>query len=251
VATSQGAFTAETLVVASGGLSVPSLGGSGYGYELAEQFGHRLLPTSAALVPLTFTDATKGTCSSLAGVSCEVSISSPRATFREDLLFTHRGLSGPAVLQISSYWQPGEAVCIDLLPGQDAYSLFRTWKREHPRVLLRTQLGTVCQDNWCWNSRRCSGQTPERGLCRLAGPAIAGSGIPTASLKLQARRHRRVPDRRGDLGAWYARPVLEADAINHHARLFIIGEVVDVTGHLGGFNFQWAWSSGHAAGLAV
>ncbi|MCJ7815337.1 MAG: NAD(P)/FAD-dependent oxidoreductase, partial [Xanthomonadales bacterium] len=139
----QGDFPAETLVIACGGLSIPSLGGSGFGYQLAEQFGLRLLPTAAGLVPFTFSDSRKELFARLSGVSCEVVISNPRASFREDMLFTHRGLSGPAVLQISSYWKPGESIDIDLLPDQDAGALLIGWKSSHPRSLLRTLLATL------------------------------------------------------------------------------------------------------------
>ncbi len=118
--TSQGLFSAQTLVVASGGLSIPSLGGSGFGYQLAEQFGLHLLPTTAGLVPFTFSGAMKDLCGRLSGISCEAILSCQKSSFREDILFTHRGLSGPAVLQISSYWKPGETISVNLLPGLDA-----------------------------------------------------------------------------------------------------------------------------------
>jgi len=140
--TSQGVFSAETLVVASGGLSIPSLGGSGFGYQLAQQFGLRLLPTSAGLVPFTFSGDLKELCSRLSGLSCEVILNLDEASFREDILFTHRGLSGPAALQLSSYWKPGESIQLNLLPGQDPTRLLAGWKLEHTKALLRTQLST-------------------------------------------------------------------------------------------------------------
>jgi len=136
--TSQGVFSAETLVVASGGLSIPSLGGSGFGYQLAQQFGLRLLPTSAGLVPFTFSGDLKELCSRLSGLSCEVILNLDEASFREDILFTHRGLSGPAALQLSSYWKPGESIQLNLLPGQDPTRLLAGWKLEHTKALLRT-----------------------------------------------------------------------------------------------------------------
>jgi predicted Rossmann fold flavoprotein len=138
----QGKFSAESLVIASGGLSVPSLGGSGFGYVLAEQFGLRLLPLTAGLVPFTVTGPLKDVFSRLSGISCEVVLANSRGSFREDLLFTHRGLSGPAVLQLSSYWNPGESIEVNLLPGQDTPALLTGWKRTHPRTLLRTQLSS-------------------------------------------------------------------------------------------------------------
>jgi predicted Rossmann fold flavoprotein len=253
LANSHGFFNAQTLVIASGGLSIPSLGGSGLGYQLAEQFGLRLLPLAAGLVPLTFTSAVKDTCDTLSGVSCEVVVSNQRATFREDLLFTHRGLSGPAILQISSYWQPGESVHVDLLPGEDARALLLAWKHEHPRTLVRTLLATVLPRQlvlelerlfWPERSEKLLADWPDRELQKLAArlqawelkPAgtegyrtaeVTLGGVDTHDLSSQTMESSTMPG------------------------MFFIGEVVDVTGHLGGFNFQWAWSSGHAAGLAV
>ena len=173
VQTNQGEFVAPTLVVAAGGLSIPSLGGSDFGYRLARQFGLRLLPRSAGLVPLTFTDATGDLCQRLAGTSCEVVVSNARASFHEDLLFTHRGLSGPASLQISSYWRPGECISIDLLPGQDAHRVLRAWKQHQPTSLLRTRLSellprklveTVERLFWPRVAERVLAQWPDRQL---------------------------------------------------------------------------------------
>jgi len=252
LSTGLGPFEAETLVVASGGLSVPSLGGSGFGYRLADQFGLRLLPTSAGLVPLTFTGAMQGLCERLSGLSCEAEISSPRATFREDLLFTHRGLSGPAVLQISSYWQPGEALFIDLLPGQDAARLFRDWKREQPRTLLRTALARRLPSRlvheleallWPASGDRSLADWPDRELETLGRQLQAWKVRPAAS---EGYRTAEVT-----LGGVDTRDLSSKTMESKVPGLFFIGEVVDVTGHLGGFNFQWAWSSGHACGLAV
>ncbi len=246
---SQGTFHAETLVVAAGGLSVPSLGGSGFGYTLAQQFGLALLPTAAGLVPLTFTDAIKELCSTLAGVSCEVMISNQRAGFREELLFTHRGLSGPAVLQISSYWNPGETVHIDLLPGQDATALLKSWKREHPRSLLRTQLNACLPKQLVlqleamhWPQSRDQGLAdwPQWQLEFVARRLQAWELKPAAT---EGYRTAEVT-----LGGVDTRQLSSKTMESPTPGLFFIGEVVDVTGHLGGFNFQWAWSSGHAAG---
>jgi len=250
--TDQGQFAAASLVVAAGGLSVPSLGGSGFGYQLAEQFGLRVLPTSAGLVPLTFSGSMHELCQRLSGLSCEVVMSSDRASFREDLLFTHRGLSGPAVLQISSYWKPGEAITIDLLPGRDAPRLLHGWKREQPRALLRTTLSQQLPNklvyelealHWPEAAERPLADWPDRQLeavaqnlqCWLVKPA-ATEGYRTAEVTL---------------GGVDTRDLSSKTMESKVPGLFFIGEVVDVTGHLGGFNFQWAWSSGHAAGEAL
>ena len=252
VHTHAGDFGAETVVVATGGLSIPSLGGSDFGYRLAHQFDLRLLPRVAGLVPLTFTDATRDLCQRLAGTSCEVVVSNARASFREDLLFTHRGLSGPASLQISSYWRPGEAIWIDLLPGQDARGLFRVWKQQHPKSLLRTRLGDCLPKRliesleglfWSQVAERALAQWPDQQLDVVADQLQAWSLKPAAT---EGYRTAEVT-----LGGVDTRELSSKTMESKVPGLFFIGEVVDVTGHLGGFNFQWAWSSGYAAGMAV
>lgn len=252
LATNTGDFSAETLVVAAGGLSIPSLGGSGFGYELARQFGLRVLPTSAGLVPLTFTDAMLTTCQALSGVSCEAAVSDARATFREDLLFTHRGLSGPAILQISSYWMPGESIAIDLLPGQDASALLKSWKREHARALLRTQLAhrlprqLVLELEALWWR-----ETAERPLSDWQDRHLEALARRLHSWELKPAATEGYRTAEVTLGGIDTRDLSSKTMESIVPGLFFIGEVVDVTGHLGGFNFQWAWSSGRAAGEAV
>jgi predicted Rossmann fold flavoprotein len=247
-----GPYLAESLVVACGGLSVPSLGGSGFGYRLAEQFGLRVLPTTAGLVPLTFTGPMLELCSRLSGLSCEVVISNDRTSFREVLLFTHRGLSGPAVLQISSYWRPGETVSIDLLPGRNAPELLREWKRQQPRALLRTGLSRVLPHklvhelealHWPEAADRALADWPDRQLDAIASQLQAWKVKPAAT---EGYRTAEVT-----LGGVDTRELSSKTMLSKVPGLFFIGEVVDVTGHLGGFNFQWAWSSGHAAGMAL
>ena len=250
--TDRGSYLAESLVVACGGLSVPSLGGSGFGYRLAEQFGLRVLPTTAGLVPLTFTGPMLELCSRLSGLSCEVVISNDRTSFREDLLFTHRGLSGPAVLQISSYWRPGETVSIDLLPGRDAPKLLREWKQQQPRALLRTSLSHLLPSklvhaleaaHWPEAAGRSLADWPDRQLDAVASQLQAWKVKPAAT---EGYRTAEVT-----LGGVDTRELSSKTMESKVPGLFFIGEVVDVTGHLGGFNFQWGWSSGHAAGLAL
>jgi len=250
--TSQGSFTAETLVVASGGLSIPSLGGSGFGYQLAQQFGLRLLPTSAALVPFTFSSVVKDFCTRLSGLSCEATLSNSRASFREDILFTHRGLSGPAVLQISSYWKPGEPIHVNLLPDHDARLLLATWKQENPKALLRTQLSKMLPRNlvleletlhWPKHSEMPLAEWPDRLIGKTAGALQSWELKPAAT---EGYRTAEVT-----LGGVDTRDLSSRTMESAIPGLFFIGEVVDVTGHLGGFNFQWAWASGHAAGQAL
>ncbi|MBT8048387.1 MAG: NAD(P)/FAD-dependent oxidoreductase [Xanthomonadales bacterium] len=252
VASDRGKFSAETLVVACGGLSIPSLGGSGFGYQLAEQFGLRLLPTSAGLVPLTFSDARKEMFARLSGLACEVVISNGRASFREDLLFTHRGLSGPAVLQISSYWKPGEPLQVDFLPGKDVGELLARWKTEHPRSLLRTMLASELPAklvhelealHWPEFSEKPLAEWQDRRLAQVAGQLQAWDLKPAGT---EGYRTAEVT-----LGGVDTRDLSSQTMESPVPGLFFIGEVIDVTGHLGGFNFQWAWSSGYAAGLAL
>jgi predicted Rossmann fold flavoprotein len=252
LATSIGDFAAESLVVAAGGLSVPSLGGSDFGYRLAQQFGLRLLPTSAGLVPFTFTGSMHELCNRLSGVSSEVVIANAGASFREDLLFTHRGLSGPAALQISSYWRPGEAIEVDLLPGRDAPGLLREWKGEQPRSLLRTALARLLPAklvhelealHWAEAAERALADWPDRQLAAVARELKHWRLKPAAT---EGYRTAEVT-----LGGVDTRELSSKTMQSPVPGLFFVGEVVDVTGHLGGFNFQWAWSSGHAAGMSV
>ncbi len=252
LATDQGKLAADTLVVACGGLSIPSLGGSDFGYRLAEQFGLRVLPTVAGLVPLTFTGKLQGHFGHLSGLSCEVLISSQRAAFREDLLFTHRGLSGPAILQISSYWRPGEAIHIDLLPGHDSTALLLGLKRDHPRSLLRTRLATVLPGKLVQELE--SLLWPERGDDLLADwpdRQLEALALQLAKWELKPAATEGYRTAEVTLGGVDTRDLSSKTMESPVPGLFFIGEVVDVTGHLGGFNFQWAWSSGHAAGEAL
>ena len=252
VTTSAGDVRAESLVVATGGLSIPSLGGSAFGYRLAEQFGLRLLPTAPGLVPFTFTGAENELFARLSGVGCEVELACGNARFREDLLFTHRGLSGPAALQLSSYWRPGDPIRVDLLPGRDAGAMVLAWKREHPRALLRSQLGPLLPGRlprelerllWPEAAERPLADWPDRDLARVAS-RLAGWELKPAAT--EGYRTAEVT-----LGGVDTRDLSSRTMESTVPGLFFIGEVVDVTGHLGGFNFQWAWSSGHAAGRAV
>ncbi|KAA9131461.1 NAD(P)/FAD-dependent oxidoreductase [Marinihelvus fidelis] len=252
LATDQGRFSAESLVVATGGLSIPSLGGSGFGYQLAEQFGLALLPRTAGLVPFTLTDETQALCKALSGVSCEAIVANQRASFREDLLFTHRGLSGPVILQVSSYWRPGESIQVDLLPGHDAEQALLAFKASNPRATLRTSLTTLLPKNlvmtlqaewWPQMAEKPLADWPDRQL-RAVAERLQGWEIKPAAT--EGYRTAEVT-----LGGVDTRQLSSKTMESNTPGLFFIGEVVDVTGHLGGFNFQWAWSSGHAAGVAL
>jgi len=252
LSTSQGEFSSEALVVAAGGLSVPSLGGSGLGYELAETFGLRLVPRSAGLVPFTFTDSMQAICKQLAGVSTEAVLFNDRQSFREDMLFTHRGLSGPVALQISSYWQAGETINASLLPDQKVLQHLLNWKQQHPRTLLRTQLDQLLPRKLVLELERL--WWPELAETALAEwpnvwlEAIAQK-LERWSLKPAGTEGYRTAE--VTLGGVDTRDLSSKTMESSTPGLFFIGEVVDVTGHLGGFNFQWAWSSAYVAGNAV
>jgi hypothetical protein len=250
--TGNGAFESETLVVATGGLSIPSLGGSAFGYRLAEQFGLKVLPTTPGLAPFTFSDALRTRFSRLSGLSCEVSVAVGSTRFREDMLFTHRGLSGPAMLQASSHWQPGSEIELDLAPGRDLASTFSGWKSEKPRALLRSRLDALLPqrlvrelEDLFWPERAGTplGDWPDRALDRVAA-ALQGWRLKPSGT--EGYRKAEVT-----LGGVDTRELSSRTMESRVPGLFFIGEVVDVTGELGGFNFQWAWASGHAAGLAV
>ena len=250
--TSCGEFDCDKLVVATGGLSVPTLGGSDFGYRLAQQFGHRVLPTRAGLVPFVFTDDIGRLCDRIAGVSTRASVSTSGTTFTGDILFTHRGLSGPAILQLSSYWRESSPVLLNLLPEAGA-GLLVSLKREHPR----SQIQTVLAD---YLPKRLVMELLEIFLPQRIDKAMAE--LPDQvlqDLQGQLQNWRLVPA--GTEGYRTAEVTLGGVDTNDLSSktmesklcpgLYFIGEVVDVTGHLGGFNFQWAWASGVAAGEAL
>jgi predicted Rossmann fold flavoprotein len=255
--TSLGELRADALVVATGGLSVPTLGGSGFGYELARQFGHPVLPTRAGLVPLTLSGRPLEQWQDLAGLSLPVSASAPApaggARFDNAMLITHRGISGPAILQVSNYWQPGEPLRIDLLPGRDAQELLVQAQRARPRIELVTLLAE-------WWPRRFA----ER-FCELFAGAEAGKRLadyPHARFREIARAVHDWPvvpsgtegyrTAEVTLGGVDTREVSSATFESRRVPgLYFVGEVLDVTGWLGGYNFQWAWASAHACGSAI
>jgi hypothetical protein len=247
VVTDRGEIRAPSLVVATGGPSIPKMGSSGFGYKIAEQFGLKIIPPRAALVPLTFDEVLLARSRDLAGVSVDAVVSCNGTQFDEAMLFTHRGLSGPAILQISSYWREGDDIQIDMAPGTDVFAAWKEMRRDHPRQELATSLARLL---------------PVRLAQMIAEEVGSASRMADLSDKqLQAaatlvNAWRVTP--RGTEGYRTAEVTLggvdtaELSSKTFEARsvpgLFFVGEVIDVTGHLGGFNFQWAWSSGFAAG---
>ena len=244
---STGSVTAESLVVATGGKSIPKMGATGLGYQLAGQFGLRLTDTRPALVPLTFETGALDKLKPLAGIAADAIVSHGRTSFEEALLFTHRGLSGPAILQISSYWREGDPIHVDLLPHRHAVELLSRARKETPKLQLQTVLASLL---------------PKK-LAQLLADELALPGM------IGDFSDRKLAQVEAMLKAWTLKPVgsegyrtaevtlggvdtRDLDARTMAARqvpgLYFIGEVVDVTGWLGGYNFQWAWASGWAAG---
>ncbi len=253
LSTAKGRFEADSLVIATGGLSIPKMGASGFGYEVARQFGLDVLPTRAGLVPFTFTGAMKALTERLSGVSVAAAASVGDARFADDILFTHRGMSGPAALQVSSFWEPGDAVAIALRPDVDIENFMLDAKSTAPRSRLRTALGSLL---------------PRALVTELEG--LFFNDLKEAPLnEISNGRLSRLAK---TLGEWVLKPAategyrtaevtlggVSTDAVSSRTfecktvpGLYFIGEVLDVTGQLGGFNFQWAWASGRAAGEVV
>ena len=251
--TSLGEFACHSLVVATGGLSIPTMGATGFGYELAEQFGLDVLDRSAALVPFTFSDQWKSLCERLAGLSTDVVMASSGQSFREGLLFTHRGLSGPVSLQVSSYWSPGQPITINLMPDCDASEYLLDAKGHHGKSLVRTVLTQLLPktlvnelEALLWSSYQTMplAEIPDAVLRKI------GSSLSAWTLKPSGTEGYRTAE--VTLRGIDTRHILSKTMeCSEHRDLYFIGEVVDVTGHLGGYNFQWAWSSGYAAGSVV
>jgi len=248
VETGQGRFECHSLVVATGGLSFPRIGATDFGYRIARQFGLRVTPTRPALVPLTLSARERSVFGSLSGIAVDALVCLDDRRFRENILFTHQGLSGPAILQVSLYWNSPERIVIDLLPDMDAEDLLRTTRDSSK------ELKTALSRHWpqrfakAW-VEACADSKPLRqysdkelreiaarlhhweitpdGTAGYGKAEVTAGGVDTDELRSKTMEARRVPG------------------------LYFVGEVVDVTGQLGGFNFQWAWASGFAAGQAV
>lgn len=246
--TSAGVFSAPSLVIATGGLSIPKIGASPFGYRVAEQFGLPVVPPRPALVPLTFDAQELARFGDLAGVSADAVASAGAGRFRENLLFTHRGLSGPSILQVSSYWTPGQPIHVDLLPDHPGESLFEDHRasRALPATVLGEALPRRLAQAWCEaeGATRAMDQMPRKALQALAAGLHDWQVKPSGTAGYQKAE---VTLGGVDTDALSSRTMEARDVPG----LYFIGEVVDVTGHLGGFNFQWAWASGHAAGMAM
>jgi predicted Rossmann fold flavoprotein len=248
--TSQGNFSAPALVVASGGLSIPSMGASGFGYQLAKQFGHEVLPTRAGLVPLTLSGKHAERLHDLAGVSLPVEARCNGASFRNFMLLTHRGISGPAILQISNFWQPGDDLRLDLLPDRDIEALLQEWQRDRRDAELKTLLGEVMPKRFA--QRLCEHWIANKPLRQYNAPELRAIADLLSSWPLVASGTEGYRTAEVTLGGVDTDGLSSSTMMSRHVPgLHFIGEVVDVTGWLGGYNFQWAWASGHAAGQSL
>lgn len=248
-------FQCQSLVIATGGLSIPTMGASPFGYKIAEQFGLKVWPTRAGLVPLTLHPEDKEKLSVLSGIAVDSIVTSQEQSFRENILFTHRGLSGPAVLQISSYWHPGEDIMINLLPDIHLAEIMKSSQKQQPQKQLKSILAEYLPKRVIETFLDKMINTPEKQLQCIA--QISHAELEQIALLFQ---HWRLKPN-GTEGYRTAEVTLggvDCNAIssktmevNNISGLFFIGEVLDVSGWLGGYNFQWAWASGYAAGQVV
>ena len=240
-------YSSESLIIATGGLSVPKIGATSFGYEIAKKFDHSIIETLPALVPLTFNEKILEICKELTGLSVEAIVSFNKVLFQEGMLFTHRGLSGPSILQISSYWKQGDNIKVNLSPKIDIYQLLEEKRKLNPKfdilnivseILPKRLAQIICSEN---NVSGNISELSNKILKQLSENINSWLINPTGS---EGYRTAEVTLGGVDTKELSSKTMMS----NKHNNLFFIGEVVDVTGHLGGYNFQWAWSSGYVAG---
>ncbi|MBU8539647.1 BaiN/RdsA family NAD(P)/FAD-dependent oxidoreductase [Falsiroseomonas tokyonensis] len=250
ITTDRGGFTADSLVLATGGLSIPKMGATGFAHDVARRFGLKLVAPRPGLVPLTFGGEALALMQPLSGVALDSIAKAGRAAFREALLFTHRGLSGPAILQASSYWQPGQAITLDLLPDRDATALLLAGKRTRPKAEPRTILGEFLPSRLA--QAMAALHLPPRVIGEVGDAPLKALGALLKAWRLEPLGDEGYAKAEVTLGgidtAGLSSQTMEAKDV---PGLFVVGEAVDVTGWLGGYNFQWAWSSGWVAGEAA
>ncbi len=240
----------KSLVIATGGLSIPKIGASNFGYEIANQFGINVIPPNPALVPLIFDGDLLEQCSSISGVSVDVEVTCNKQSFKGGLLFTHRGLSGPAILQISSYWNEGDEIKINLAPDVNVFEELKAKKKANPKSHINNALAEIIPkrlaQNICDNLKINGdmGNVPDKKLLVIGKVVNEWMVKPIGTEGYRTAEVTRGGVDTNDLSS----QTMEA---KKQSKLFFIGEVIDVTGHLGGFNFQWAWSSGFVAGQHV
>jgi predicted Rossmann fold flavoprotein len=250
VETGHGSFTADALVLATGGLSIPKMGATGFAHDLAQRFGLRVTERLPALVPLTATAQELGFDHPLAGVALEAVASCARQSFRESILFTHRGLSGPAILQISSYWRQGNAIALDLAPSHDANAFLLERKRSRSKAEAKTVLAEILPARLA----QALAQTllPPGPMADISDRALTAFAARLKRWEVRPTGSEGWPKAEVTLGGIDTRDLSSKTmAARTVPGLYAIGEAVDVTGWLGGYNFQWAWSSGWCAGQAI
>jgi predicted Rossmann fold flavoprotein len=245
--TSSGELSCDSLVTACGGLSIPTMGASGFGYGIAEQFGLTILPTRAGLVPFTLQPQLKDRLAPVSGVSCPVDVHCRKAHFLEPMLVTHRGLSGPSMLQISSYWTPGDALSVDLLPGRNVREDLYALRKQKPQSTLAQYLMQHLPNRFAQAFTDINEWTGPLQSYKNSNLDAASDTLSRWQIKPSGTEGYRTAE--VTLGGVDTRQLSsQTMAVLDRPNLFFIGEVVDVTGHLGGHNFQWAWASGVAAG---
>ncbi len=248
--TNRGPVDTDALVVASGGLSIPKMGATGFGYELAKRFDHSIVPTRAALVPLTFGENELAQYRDLTGIGLPVEAGCNGRRFAAPMLFTHRGISGPAILQISSYWQPGQDLEVNLLPARDVFEWLVDRQRSRPDAELKTVLGELFPKRLA--QRLCELALGNQPLRQYRAPELQAIAERLQRWEFHPSGTEGYRTAEVTLGGVNTDELSSATMASKKVRgLYFIGEVVDVTGHLGGFNFQWAWASGYAAGQVV
>jgi hypothetical protein len=247
VSTETEQYLGQSLIIATGGLSVPKIGATSFGYEIAKKFDHNIIETLPALVPLTFSEKILEMCKELTGLSVEAIVSLNKVLFQEGMLFTHRGLSGPSILQISSYWKHGDNIKVNLSPKLNVYDLLEEKRKLNPKfdilnivseILPKRLAQIICSEN---NVSGNISELSNKILKQLSENINSWLINPTGS---EGYRTAEVTLGGVDTKELSSKTMMS----NKHKNLFFIGEVVDVTGHLGGYNFQWAWSSGYVAG---
>ena len=250
IETDRGAFHAPSLVLATGGPSIPKMGATGFAYQVAKRFGLKVTETRPALVPLKVEADLLAFCQQLAGVAVDAIASCGRQSFRENILFTHRGLSGPAILQISSYWREGQAITLDLTPGLDALEFLKARKRERPKAEPKTVLGEILPARLA--TALAEQQLPHGPMANLPDKVLAKLAAQLRGWEIRPSGSEGYAKAEVTLGGidtgGLSSKTMEAKAV---PGLYAIGEAVDVTGWLGGYNFQWAWASGWVAGQAL
>lgn len=251
VNTSAGTYTTRNLVIATGGLSMPKLGATPFGYKVAEQFGHTIKPVRAGLVPFTLQDTDKAALADLSGVAADVVASNQRTSFKEAMLFTHRGLSGPAMLQMSSYWHPGETLQVNLLPNEDADALIKQAKQQQPRSSLIGLFSKYLPKRMV-QTLAAHGQWPSKNLADISNSDLERVAELISAWPIKPNGTEGYRTAEVTIGGIDVNQVSSKTMESKlQPGLYFIGEVLDVTGWLGGYNFQWAWSSGWVCGESI